>query len=32
MNAIRILSVNKILVFGTFLSENCNTLFSTLFL
>jgi len=32
MNAIRFLSLNEILVFRTFLSENCYTLFSTLVL
>jgi len=32
MNAIRFLSMNKILVFQTFLSENCYTLFFTLVL
>jgi len=32
MNAIRFLSVNKILVYRTFLSEKCYTLFLTLVL
>jgi len=32
MNAIRFLSVKKILVFRTFLSENCYTYFLTLVL